>query len=70
MACCPDNEQLNLEIGCKLDNVAHRMAREQVGMKVYLAEAERHDGPGSVTKHAARTVLRGSLEVIITSILD
>jgi hypothetical protein len=56
MACRPDNEQLNLEIACKLDNVAHR-AREQVGMKFYLAEAERHDGPGSATKHAARTVL-------------
>jgi hypothetical protein len=37
MAGGPDNKQLDLEFGRELDNVAQRMAREQVGMKLHLA---------------------------------
>src|SRR5580704_4489367 len=37
VACRPDDEQIDLELGCELNDIAHRMAGEQVGVQLYLA---------------------------------
>jgi hypothetical protein len=37
MASRSDNKQVRLEIGCKPHDVPHRMTRDDVGMKLYLA---------------------------------